>query len=228
MKNFTKPAAILLGVFALAQGAQAQFQGNAEAGAEKTAVCSACHGQDGNSGVPTYPKLAGLGEQYLYKQLGEIKSGERVVPEMTGMLAGLSDQDLQDIAAYYADQEMQLSGAQEAEVQLNSGAKANSLELGRSIYRFGNPETGVPACSGCHSPTGRGNAPAGYARVGGQFADYVAKQLRDFRAGNRTNDKQQIMRSVAEHMSEAEILGVANYIAGLHAGEAGDRNMASE
>jgi cytochrome c553 len=223
MKNFTKPAAIFLGLLALAQGAQAQ--GNAEAGAEKTAVCAACHGSDGNSGVPNYPKLAGLGEKYLHKQLEDIKSGERVVPEMTGMLAGYSDQDLQDMAAYYAEQTMQLSGATEMEVQLNSGAKANALDLGRTIYRFGNAETGVPACSGCHSPTGRGNEPAGYARLGGQFADYVAKQLRDFRAGNRTNDDQQVMREVAEHMSEAEILAVANYIAGLHAGE---RNTAAE
>lgn len=225
MKNFTKPAAIFLGIMALAQGAQAQLQGDAGAGAEKTAVCAACHGQDGNSGVPNYPKIAGLGEKYLYKQLEDIKSGERVVPEMTGMLANFSEQDLQDIAAYYADQTMQLSGAQELEVQLNSGTKANSLDIGKTIYRFGNPETGVPACSGCHSPTGLGNEPAGYARLGGQFADYIAKQLRDFRLGNRTNDQDQIMRQVAEHMSEAEITAVANYIAGLHAGE---RNTADQ
>lgn len=222
MKNFAKPAAILLGLLALAQGAQAQdsqFSGSAEAGAEKTAVCAACHGADGNSGVPMYPKIAGLGARYLYKQLEDIKSGERPVPEMTGMLAGMSDQDLQDIAAYYSDETMQLSGAEDSQVQLNSGASTGALDLGKTIYRFGNPETKVPACSGCHSPTGQGNAPAGYARLGGQFADYVSKQLRDFRAGNRTNDEQQVMRDVAEHMSEAEITAVANYIAGLHAGE---------
>lgn len=222
MKNFTKRAAILLGLLASAQGAQSQdsqFVGNAEAGAEKTAVCVACHGPDGNSGAPAFPKLAGLGAQYLYKQLEEIKNGERVVPLMMGMLADMSDQDLQDLAAYYADQTMQLSGAEDIQVQLNSGASTGALDLGNTIYRFGNPETGIPACSGCHSPQGLGNAPAGYARLGGQFSEYVAKQLRDFKLGDRTNDNQQIMRDVAEHMSEAEIVAVANYIAGLYPGE---------
>lgn len=217
MKNFIKPAAVLLGLLAWAHGAQAQ--GNAEAGAEKTAVCAACHGADGNSGAPIYPKLAGLNTKYLYKQLADIQSNDRVVPEMTGMLAGMSEQDLQDIAAYYAEQSMQLSGAEDIQVQLNSGSSAAALNLGKTIYRFGNPETGVPACSGCHAPTGLGNAPAGYPRLGGQFPDYLSKQLRDFRLGDRINDDQQVMRDVAEHMSEAEIIAVANYIAGLHAGE---------
>ncbi|MGQ9424855.1 c-type cytochrome [Gilvimarinus sp. F26214L] len=219
MKNFTKAATILLGLFSLAHGAQVLAQGNAEAGAEKTAVCAACHGADGNSGAAIYPKLAGLGEKYLYKQLEDIKSGARVVPEMTGMLNPLSEQDLRDVAAYYAEQTLQLAGAQEATVKLNSGDETDALALGRTTYRFGNPETGVPACSGCHSPTGVGNAPAGYPRLGGQFADYISKQLQAFRLGERTNDEQQVMRQVAEHMSEAEITAVSNYIAGLYAGE---------
>jgi cytochrome c553 len=221
MKNLIKPAAILFGLLVLAQA-----WGDAEAGAEKTAVCAACHGSDGNSGAAIYPKLAGLGENYLYKQLQDIKTGARVVPQMIGMLNGLSDQDLQDIAAYYADQSMQLSGAQDMQVKLNSGSNINALDLGKTTYRFGNPETGVPACSGCHAPTGVGNAPAGYPRLGGQFADYIAKQLREFRTGDRTNDEQQVMRAVAEHMSEAEITAVANYIAGLYAG--GERNTAAQ
>lgn len=223
MMNFTRPAAILLGLLALAQGVQAQ--GDAEAGAEKTAICAACHGPDGNSGAPIYPKLAGLGAKYLYKQLADIKSGERQVPEMTGMLAGMTDQDLQDLAAYYANQSMQLSGAQEMKVRINSGDEVSALDLGRSIYRFGNPESGVPACGSCHAPTGVGNVPAAYPRLGGQHADYVAKQLRAFRGGERTNDEQQVMREAAKNLSGAEITAVANYIAGLHAGE---RNTAAQ
>lgn len=223
MMNFTRPAAILLGLLALAQGVQAQ--GDAEAGAEKTAVCAACHGPDGNSASPAFPKLAGLGENYLYKQLQDIKSGARQVPQMTGMLTGLSDQDLQNIAAYFSNQSMQLSGAKEMKVKLNSGDEVSALNLGRSTYRFGDPETGVPACSGCHAPTGLGNAPAGYPRLGGQHADYVAAQLRAFRGGERTNDEQQVMREVAKHLSDAEIDALANYIAGLYEGE---RNTAAQ
>ncbi|MEX1033948.1 MAG: c-type cytochrome [Cellvibrionaceae bacterium] len=220
MKNFTKPAAILLGLSLLvSMSALTQAQGDAEAGAEKTAICAACHGSDGNSSVALYPKLAGLGEKYLYKQLEEIKSGIRPVPEMTGMLNGMSEQDLHDLAAYYANQSMLLSGAEDIEVQLNSGDTTKALALGETLYRFGNPETSVPSCSACHSPTGAGNAPAGYPRVGGQFADYIAKQLRDFRVGDRVNDENLVMRQVAEHMSDAEITAVANYIAGLHVGE---------
>lgn len=222
MKKLTKSVAVLLGVLAFA-GAQAQ-QGDAQAGAQKTTICAACHGADGNSLVAMYPKLAGLGEKYLYKQLQDIKTGVRPVPEMTGMLTPFSDQDLADLAAYYASQELQLSGAQEMEVRVNSGEMVDALALGRNIYRFGNPETGVAACSGCHSPTGVGNAPAGYPRLGGQFADYVAKQLREFRSGGRVNDDQQVMRQVAAPMSDAEITAVSNYIAGLYAGE---RNTAA-
>lgn len=207
----------------MATAAQAQ-QGNAQAGSEKVAICAACHGADGNSPIAMYPKLAGLGEKYLYKQLQDIKSDVRPVPEMTGMLTGLSDQDLADIAAHYASQNMQLAGAEEIQVRVNSGEMVDGLALGREVYRFGNPETGVPACSGCHSPTGVGNEPAGYPRVGGQFADYVAKQLRAFRGGERVNDEQQVMRQVAAPMSDAEITAVSNYIAGLYAGE---RNTAS-
>lgn len=217
MKKLTKSAAVLLGVLAFA-GAQAQ-QGDAQAGAQKITVCAACHGQDGNSPIAMYPKLAGLGQKYLYKQLQDIKNNVRPVPEMTGMLTPFSDQDLADIAAYYANQSIQLSGAQEMEVRVNSGEMVDALALGRTIYRFGNPETGVPACSGCHSPTGVGNEPAGYPRLGGQHADYIAKQLNNFRGGGRVNDDQQVMRQVAAPMSDAEITAVSNYIAGLYAGE---------
>jgi cytochrome c553 len=187
--------------------------GDAAAGQAKTAMCAGCHGAGGNSAMANFPKLAGQGEKYLIKQFQDIKSGDRKVAEMTGMLNAFSDQDLSDIAAYYASQAIQMAGAKE-----------ESLDRGESIYRGGNIETGVPACTGCHSPSGQGNAPAGYPALGGQFAQYTAKQLRAFRTGAhdaknaaaRTNDgDSRVMRGVAAHMSDVEIEAVANFIAGL-------------
>ncbi len=191
--------------------------GNASNGEALAATCTACHGADGNSPSPMFPKIAGLGENYLYKQLQDIQSGERSVPEMANILDSSSDQDLQDLAAYFASKTTQLSGAKDDELMLNSGAKVSALALGEQVYRAGNHETNVPACSGCHSPRGLGNAPAGYPRLSGQYAEYIEKQLRAFRAGERANDGEaRTMRSVAEHMSDAEIKAVASYIAGLH------------
>ncbi|WP_461521005.1 c-type cytochrome [Porticoccus sp.] len=187
--------------------------GDAAAGQAKTAMCAGCHGVDGNSPLANFPKLAGQGEKYLTKQLNDIKSGARAVPEMTGMLNAFSDQDLADIAAYFESKTIQMAGAKE-----------ENLDRGERVYRGGNIETGVPACTGCHSPAGNGNGPAGYPALGGQFAQYTAKQLRAFRTGAddpqnpaaRTNDGDaSIMRGVAAHMSDVEIDAVANFIAGL-------------
>ena len=192
--------------------------GDANKGKLLTASCASCHGVDGNSAVPTFPKLAGQGEKYLVDQLKAIKDGKtRNIVEMTGMLNAYSDKDLKDIAAYYASQPIQLSGAKTMDVQVNSGEKVDALKLGENTYRAGNMETKTPACTGCHAPDGLGNAPAGYPRLSGQHADYIEKQLRDYRAGNRTTDGDaQIMRKVAEHLTDAEIISLANYIAGLH------------
>ncbi|MCD9460919.1 cytochrome c4 [Marinibactrum halimedae] len=196
---------------------QASAAGNPEAGKDKVAVCAGCHGADGNSPAPIYPKLAGLGEKYIHKQLVDVQSGARVIPEMTGLLNNLSDQDLQDIAAFFASQSMQLTGSKELNVLVNSGAQVDALALGKRVYRGGNKETNVPACMGCHSPTGIGNAPAGYPRLGGQYAEYIEKQLLAFRGGERTNDgDRSTMRGVAKNLSDAEITAVANYIAGLN------------
>ena len=214
MNSIIKKAALALGMVAVAQMAHAA--GDASAGQAKAAACAACHGADGNSPAPTFPKIAGLGEKYLLKQLRDVKSGARQIPEMTGQLDNMSEQDLEDIAAYFASQNIQLSGSEAFSVMLNNGDNVDGLALGRELYRGGNSDTGVPACMGCHSPTGKGNAPAGYPRLSGQYAEYVEKQLKAFRAGTRANDGDtRIMRTVAKPLSDAEIKAVANYVAGL-------------
>lgn len=181
------------------------LEGNAEAGQGKVAVCGACHGADGNSPAPNFPKLAGQGEQYLLKQITDIKEGRRTVVEMTGMLDGLNEQDLADIAAYFASQSMTLGAADPA-----------LAERGEAIFRGGNLDTGLPSCTGCHSPAGKGNPPASYPRLAGQHATYTAKQLTDFREGNRTNDGDAaIMRTVASRLSNKDIEAVSAYIQGL-------------
>ncbi len=187
------------------------------ADAAKSNSCATCHGADGNSPSPAFPKLAGLGEKYLLKQLQDIKSETRAIVEMNGMLASFSDEQLSDIAAFYSSQKTQLSGAKSFKVTVNSGEEVDAVELGKRLYRAGNLDSKVPACTGCHSPRGLGNSPAGYPRLSGQHADYIAKQLKAFRAGQRTNDgESKVMRQVAEYMSDAEISAVSNYIAGLH------------
>lgn len=192
---------LTLGITGLAHAA-----GDAKAGQAKTAVCGACHGPDGNSLAPNFPKLAGQGERYLLKQLHEIKDGKRQVLEMTGLLTNLSDQDLQDIAAYFSSQ----SGSVGA-------ADPKLVARGEALFRGGKLEEGMPACTGCHAPNGAGNAAAGFPHLGGQHAQYVAKQLTDFREGNRTNDgDNMIMRAIAAKLSNKDIEAVSSYIQGLH------------
>lgn len=191
--------------------------GDAKLGEPLVITCVACHGDGGNSTTPAFPKLAGQGEKYLLKQLKDIKTGARVVAEMTGVLDKLSDADMANIAAFFASKSMQLSGSKVLKVKVNSGEQVDSLALGAKIFRAGNAGTGVPACSGCHSPLGLGNGPASYPRLSGQHAAYIEKQLKNFRAGERANDGEaKPMRQVAQQMSDAEITAVANFIAGLN------------
>ena len=182
----------------------AHAAGDAAAGQGKTAVCAACHGADGNSMVPNFPKLAGQGERYLVKQMQDIKSGVRAVPEMTGMLNAMSDQDMADIAAYFAAQSGSIGAA-----------KPELVAAGEMLYRAGNAAKGIAACTACHSPTGAGNAQAGFPSLGGQHAAYTAKQLMNFRTETRNNDDAKIMRQVAALLSDKEIEAVSSYIQGL-------------
>ncbi len=195
---------------------QALAAGDAAAGESKVAMCAGCHGSDGNSMVASFPKLAGIGEKYMTQQLRMVKSGERVIVEMTGILNGSSDQDLQDMAAYYDSKTRQTSGAQDITLVGISNPE-EALDYGENVYRGGNMKTGVAACTGCHSPSGNGNGPAGYPGLGGQHAAYIEKQLLAYRRGERASGGNAIiMQGVAANLSDKEIKAVANYISGLN------------
>ena len=180
-------------------------QGDAAAGQAKSALCATCHGADGNSQIPMNPKLAGQSANYLVKQLQDYQSGARQNATMTAMVASMSDQDILDISAWYASQEVTLGGADPAQI-----------ELGESIYRAGNEALGVAACSACHSPTGTGNGPAGFPALGGQHEEYTLTQLRAFRSGERNNDASSMMQMTVERLTDAELEAVASYVSGLN------------
>ena len=200
----TKRIAVVVAACALAGNVLAA--GNAEGGKALSVACGACHGADGNSLAPTFPKLAGQHESYLLKQLKDIKSGARSVPTMAGQLDAMSEQDLADISAYYA-----------AQAATPGVAKEELVELGESVFRAGIREKGVAACAACHSPTGAGNGPAKFPALSGQHADYIAAQLRAFRNDERINDGDtRIMRDVASRLSDKELDAVSSYASGLH------------
>jgi len=179
--------------------------GNAVAGKTKSAACAGCHAPDGNSANPLWPKLAGQDAHYLVKQLQDFKAGKRKDPMMAPFAGGLSEQDMADIAAYYASQKTS-SGA--------AVADAATVKLGEHLYRGGNAKSGVSACMSCHGPSGHGIPPR-FPRVSGQHAAYAEKQMSAFKANQRSNDSE-IMTRIAFRMSEAEIKAVSQYMAGLH------------
>lgn len=193
-------------LLALGLAGAAQAAGDPAAGQAKAVVCGACHGADGNSALANFPKLAGQGERYLLKQMQDIKSGARPVVEMTGMLEPLSEQDMADVAAYFASQKMSVGAAD-----------ATLVERGQALFRGGKLAEGMPACTGCHAPDGAGIATAGYPHLGGQHAGYIAKQLTAFREGERSNDGDaMIMRDIAAKLSNKDIEAVSSYVQGLH------------
>ena len=209
MKRILILLGLTLGWTSSGFAANANPVGDAAAGKSMTAVCSACHGADGN-GMSPFPKLAGQGQKYLLKQLNNIQDDVRKVASMAGLLDGMTEQELADIAAYYS-------------AQTSTGGQTNPelLELGAQIYRSGVADRNVAACIACHSPTGQGNAPAGFPALGGQHAQYIADQLRAYRKGyedpeGRTNDgEEKIMRTNASRLSDNDIEAVSSYIAGL-------------
>jgi cytochrome c553 len=170
-----------------------------------TGVCAACHGPDGNSLLPANPSLAGQHPEYLYKQLRDYKSGARKNAIMTARAAGLSDEDMRNLVAYFAAQKPRPGVAYDAAL----------ATFGQRIYRAGNAGTGVVACAGCHSPDGVG-IPVLFPRLKGQHRDYTLTQLKAFSAGDRGNDPSSMMRTIAGRMSDQEMQAVAEYIAGLN------------
>jgi cytochrome c553 len=180
-------------------------QGDAAAGQAKSALCGSCHGADGNSPLAMNPKLAGQSARYMVKQLQDFKSGARAGVTMAAMVLSLSDQDMEDLAAWYSSQQPTLQGA-----------NPESIELAQRLYRAGNSEIAVAACSACHSPTGKGNAPAGFPSLSGQHAEYTLQQLKDFRSGVRQNDGGEMMRTVVERLTDKELEALASYVSGLN------------
>lgn len=171
-------------------------------GATYAAVCAACHGADGNSGTPAYPKLSQQHPEYLVKQLQEFKSGKRKNAIMQGFAATLSEDDMKNVSYWATSKAAKPGFAKEKDL----------VTMGERIYRGGISDRQIPACAGCHSPTG-GGIPSQYPRLSGQHSEYTAAQLTAFRDGVRGNSLQ--MNQVAAKLNDKEIRAVADYIAGL-------------
>jgi cytochrome c553 len=197
MLVFSAACGLLLGQMCFADG-------SAEKGQAKSAPCAACHGADGNSVNPQWPSLAGQHSQYIIKQLHAFKSGTRQNPLMTPMAQPLSNEDIEDLAAYFSKQ-----------VRRGGEADPTKLSLGQRIFRGGDNDSGVPACQACHGPRGNGNPTALYPSIHGQQSTYVAETLKAYRAGTRQTDQNQMMRNVASRMTDEEIEAVAAYVQGL-------------
>jgi cytochrome c553 len=180
--------------------------GSVEAGQTKSVTCAACHGADGNSVAADWPSLAGQHASYIVRQLEAYKSGEREDVTMTAFAMTLSNQDMLDVAAYFA-----------AQTPSPKGADPAAISLGQQIYRGGVPERGIAACIACHGPGGHGNPLAAYPSISGQHAAYVAKTLTAYKSGGRRSDTDlnQMMRNVAEMLLEDEIAALASYVQGL-------------
>ncbi|MEH6455085.1 MAG: c-type cytochrome [Cocleimonas sp.] len=195
-----------IGLTSFANASEAKKMGDADKGKALSASCAACHGADGNSSNPEWPKLAGQGESYLIKQLTEYRNGKRKNAVMNGMAAAIkSDEDVMHLAAYYANSKAKPGQAKNKDI----------VAEGESIYRGGIVEAGVAACSACHGPTGSGNPTAKFPKVSGQHAKYSLTQLQYFKSGERNNDTGKMMRNMAKKMSTAQMEAVSEYMAGL-------------
>ena len=179
--------------------------GTVDAGQAKAAACMACHGMDGNSANPEWPSLAGQHSSYIVKQLKHFKAGERQNVLMAPMAMILADQDMEDLAAYFSAQKQLATGETEP----------SKLQLGKKIYLAGIASKGVPACSGCHGPSGSGIAGAAFPRIGGQHAVYAALQLRNYKSGARATDPNSMMRTITSRLTDEEIDAVASYLQGM-------------
>ena len=217
MKKFLATVVLSFSAVSVAQAAVVMPKGDAAAGQGKAAVCAACHGADGNSAAPTFPKLAGQNAKYIYKQLQGFKTMRRNNAMMLGFASALSDQDMADLAVYFSEQKL-----------AGGAAKPELVALGQKLYRGGNKNVGLAPCSGCHGPAGLGNTYAAFPRIGGQHADYTKAQLMAFRAAGRDdntdmkrgNDGAKAgemgpMQMIAAKLSDKDIDALASYIQGL-------------
>jgi cytochrome c553 len=196
----------------LGLSASAMAMGDAEAGKNKSVACGACHGADGNSAIDMNPKLAGQHQAYIVKQLKEFKLASqtggaegRNNAVMNGMSAGLSEQDMLDIAAYYSSQEATAGETPE-----------DVVEAGSKLYLGGDLERGITACIACHGPRGDGSSLSGFPDISGQHAFYTKTQLEAFRSGQRANSLNGMMADIAKRLTDKDIEILAAYLAGLH------------
>ena len=215
-KSLAAVVLVLSGSFAALPAFAAMPKGDPAAGQALAGACAACHGADGNSPSPAFPKIAGQHAKYTYKQLQAFKSGERNNALMAGIAAGLSDQDMANVSAYFAQQK-----------QTGGAANPELAAEGERLYRGGDSSKGLTSCAGCHGPSGKGNSFAGYPRIGGQYADYIRTQLRAYRAAGRedmTDDKRVTggvgtepgpMQMIAAKLSDKDIEALSSYIQGL-------------
>jgi cytochrome c553 len=211
MKKLLLACGLAAGAVQFATAADVRPEGDPESGKAQAAVCAACHAQDGNSQVPTFPKLAGLGERYLYEQMQWIRDGRRYIAQMAGEVDNKTDQELADLAAYYDS--LPRSGGQ-TDPELRA--------LGEKIYRAGIAEREVAACTACHGPRGHGVDLAGFPALAGQHPEYIVSQLQAYAAGYEkpgegryTEGESKIMRAIAFGLSDYEKEAVASYLAGL-------------
>src|SRR5690606_8504585 len=204
MKKILFPLTLLFGLIGRAQA----FDGDAEAGKAKSAVCAACHSADGNSLVDMYPKLAGQHATYLYKQLKDYKQGMETGGKqgrnnsiMFGMVAALSDQDMKDLAAYFASQKMKSGTTPE-----------NVITRGEQLYRGGDAERGIAACIACHGPRGAGSSLGGFPKISFQHANYLKTTWQEFRSGQRANDLNGMMQDIAKKLTDDDIEVLSQYL----------------
>ncbi len=178
--------------------------GDIDAGRQKAVTCAACHGADGNSVNPEWPSLAGQHEKYIVKSLQDYQKGLRKNVLMSGQALALSQQDMQDLAAYFS-----------AQPRPRRTARPELVASGERLYRGGDIERGISACIACHGPHGSGNPAAAYPVLGGQHADYTTAQLKLYRSRDRVSDPNQMMRNIADRLSDEDIKAVSAYIQGL-------------
>jgi cytochrome c553 len=191
-------------VLALSLVAFSAAAGDAVVGQQKAAVCGACHGMTGNSVNPEWPNLAGQPEGYVVAQLQAFKEGKRVNALMTPMAVALTEQDMKDLGAFFAQQ-----------TPAGLEADPSNWQDGEKLYRGGDPERDIPACIACHGPQGRGNAPARYPALRAQHAVYAYSQLKAFKDGTRAAAGNDIMQTVTERMTDQQMRALASYLQGL-------------